>query len=91
VLQGDDRAVIVGTEAADNYVVTDGQILGGGLSIRFNNIEKLDVTGQEGNDVFQILSTAPNVITSIYGYVKRSQKSTHSFRHSASSQSFCAI
>ncbi|CAB9505193.1 Kringle domain [Seminavis robusta] len=64
---GDDRAVVVGTEAADTYVITDGEIFGGGLSIKFSNIELLDVTGQEGDDIFQILSTNPNVITSVYG------------------------
>ncbi|CAB9505197.1 Kringle domain [Seminavis robusta] len=64
---GNDRAVIVGTEADDNYVVTDGNIYGGGLSVRFSNIEMLDVTGEAGNDVFSILSTNPNVITSVYG------------------------
>jgi hypothetical protein len=57
----------VGTEADDTYVVTDGQIFGGGLSITFSNIEKLEVTGEAGNDVIQILSTSPNVATSVYG------------------------
>jgi hypothetical protein len=57
----------VGTEADDTYVVTDGQIFGGGLSITFSNIEMLEVTGEAGNDVIQILSTGPNVATSVYG------------------------
>lgn len=32
---GNDRAIVVGTEANDKYVVTDGQIFGGGLVIKF--------------------------------------------------------
>ena len=33
----------------DSYVVTDGEILGGGLSVSFQNIESLMVAAQEGN------------------------------------------
>lgn len=50
----------MGTEADDNYVVTEGQIFGGGLSIRFSNIEKLDVTGEAGNDGMCSCSLSPH-------------------------------
>lgn len=44
-----DTLIISGTELDDSYVVTDGEILGGGLSVSFQNIESLMVAAQEGN------------------------------------------
>ena len=40
---GNDRLTIVGTEFGDKYVVQDGKIFGGGLTIKFTNIQRLDV------------------------------------------------
>lgn len=64
---GNDRTIIVGTELDDSYVVTDGNIFGGGLTVKYTNIETLEVTMQEGNDLVSILSTNPSVVTNCYG------------------------
>lgn len=64
---GTNRLTIVGTEAGDRYVIQDGAIFGGGLSIKFTNIAFLDVVGEEGDDEFVILSTDPSVLLSLYG------------------------
>ena len=48
---GTDRLVVVGTEFDDSYVVTSKNIYGGGLSIKFVNIELLEVSCEEGNDL----------------------------------------
>ena len=64
---GTDSLLVVGTEADDSYVVQDGKIFGGGLTIKYRNIETLDVTGEEGNDLISILSTSPDIALSIYG------------------------
>ena len=39
---GSNRLTIVGTEAGDRYVIQDGKIFGGGLTIKFTNIAFLD-------------------------------------------------
>ena len=62
-----NRLTVLGTEANDRYVVQDGAIFGGGLSIKFTNIAFLDAEGQEGDDEFVILSTNPNVLLTLYG------------------------
>ena len=64
---GTDSLLVVGTEADDSYVVQDGKIFGGGLTIKYRNIETLDVTGEEGNDLISVLSTSPDIALSIYG------------------------
>ena len=57
------RLVVVGTEADDSYVVTDGQVFGGGLTISYTNIEALEVTGEAGDDTITVLSTSPSLVT----------------------------
>lgn len=42
---GVDKLFVVGTEEDDTYVVTAGQIFGGGLSINFANLEIVAVDG----------------------------------------------
>jgi hypothetical protein len=64
---GDDLLIVVGTEGDDSYVVADGKVYGGGLSINFQAIERLELSTAEGNDLVSILSTSPDVRTSIYG------------------------
>ena len=64
---GTDRLTIVGTEFGDKYVIQDGKIFGGGLSIKFTNIEYLDVAAQEGDDEVYVLSTGPSLLLSLYG------------------------
>jgi hypothetical protein len=60
---GNDRAILVGTEAEDKYVVTEGEVFGGGLSVVYNNIESVEVVTL----FVSILSTGPVVATTIYG------------------------
>lgn len=64
---GNDRLTVVGTEFNDRYVVQEGKIFGGGLTIKFTNINFLDVTGQEGDDTIYVLSTNPSLLVSLYG------------------------
>lgn len=64
---GKNRLTIVGTEAGDRYVIQDGAIFGGGLSIKFTNIAYLDAVGEEGDDEFYVMSTDPSVFLSLYG------------------------
>ncbi len=55
------QLIVVGTEAGDKFVVSAGEIFGGGLTISFTNIEKLEVAGEAGDDTFFILSTSPDL------------------------------
>jgi hypothetical protein len=64
---GTDRLTIVGTEFGDRYVIQDGKIFGGGLTIKFINIDYLDVVTQEGDDEVYVLSTDPSLLLSLYG------------------------
>lgn len=64
---GMDRLSIVGTEFGDKYVVDEGKIFGGGLTVKFTNINYLDVVGLEGDDEFYVLSTNPSLLLSLYG------------------------
>jgi hypothetical protein len=64
---GTDRLTVVGTEFGDKYVIQDGSIFGGGLSIKFTNIDYLDMAGQEGDDIIYVLSTNPSLFLSLYG------------------------
>jgi len=64
---GTNRLTIVGTEFGDLYVIQDGKIFGGGLSIKFVNIAFLDVAGMEGDDNIVVLSSNPSTLLSLYG------------------------
>ena len=59
--------LIIGTEAADRYVIQNGKIFGSGISVKFTNIASVDVTGEAGDDTFIILSTTPDMIVKLYG------------------------
>jgi Ca2+-binding RTX toxin-like protein len=65
--RGFDKLVVLGTEFADNFVITDEAIWGAGLKVSYKNVEAVEVDGLEGNDQFFVQSTAPRVITSIIG------------------------
>ena len=54
---GVDTLVVLGTELADNFVITRDGVQGAGLNIDFTGVEKLEVDGMEGDDHFYILST----------------------------------
>ena len=64
---GFDTVRIVGTEFADDFVITDTGVYGAGLNVTYVNIEKLTVDGAEGDDRYFVLSTDPNVVTEIDG------------------------
>ena len=64
---GADTVVVLGTEIADNFVITEDGVEGAGLNIDFTAVEKLEVDGLEGDDHFFILSTSPDLQTTIIG------------------------
>ncbi|MCH5374711.1 MAG: hypothetical protein JJ992_12105, partial [Planctomycetes bacterium] len=64
---GFDTVRIVGTEFADDFVVTDAGIFGAGLNVSYVNIEKLVADGAEGDDRFFVQSTGVETVTEIDG------------------------
>ena len=64
---GLDTLVVLGTEFGDTFVVTDRGVFGAGLYITYTGIEKVVVDGQQGNDVFYVQSTSPNVLLELVG------------------------
>ena len=64
---GFDTVVVIGTEANDNFVITKDGVMGAGLNVHYQNVEKVEVDGLGGNDNFYVLSTDPNVITVLDG------------------------
>ena len=64
---GFNKVVALGTEFADTFVVTRDGVYGAGLSIKFANIQAVEVDGLEGDDTFYVLSTAPGVVTTLIG------------------------
>ena len=64
---GDDTLVVVGTEFADRFVITDRGVFGAGLSINYTNIESVDIDGMEGDDEFYVQSTRAGSVTRIFG------------------------
>ena len=64
---GADTVVIIGTEEADNFVITKDGVQGAGLNVDFTRIEKLEVDGLEGDDHFFVLSTSQRLVTTIIG------------------------
>ena len=65
--EGYDTVVVIGTEADDKYVITADGVYGAGRYVTYINVERLQVHGMEGDDTFVILSTNPNVETSVFG------------------------
>ena len=64
---GIDKVVVLGTEFADHIVVTEKAIYGAGLSVSYAQVELLEIDGLEGDDTFDVLSTAPGVATRVIG------------------------
>ncbi|HSO01714.1 MAG TPA: hypothetical protein VLS46_04250, partial [Gaiellaceae bacterium] len=64
---GIDKMVLLGTEFADDIVITAGGIFGGGLNVRYANIELVEVDGLEGDDEFFVQSTAFGVAYRVIG------------------------
>jgi hypothetical protein len=64
---GFDKLVILGTEFADDIVITDKAIYGAGLNVRYANIQVVEVDGLEGDDEFFVQSTAFGVAYRVIG------------------------
>src|ERR1700730_14404328 len=62
---GFNTLVLLGTEAADTFVVTDHGIFGGGLNVSFTNIQAVTIDTLEGNDTIYVRSTPQDVVTTI--------------------------
>ncbi|HZK06225.1 MAG TPA: hypothetical protein VFC82_10350 [Actinomycetaceae bacterium] len=64
---GIDKVVILGTEFADDIVITADSVNGAGINLRFTAVEMVEVDGLEGDDEFFVLSTAFGVAYRIIG------------------------
>ena len=64
---GFDKLVILGTEFADDFVITQDGIYGAGLNVSYENIEVVEVDGLEGDDEFFVQSTAFGVAYRVIG------------------------
>ena len=64
---GFNTLLIIGTDAADTFVITKDGIMGAGLNVSYTNIEKIEVDGEGGNDTFDVLSTDPDAVTVLEG------------------------
>jgi hypothetical protein len=64
---GFDKLVVLGTEFADDFVITDRAIYGAGLNVKYTTIEVLEIDGLEGDDQFFVLSTAYGVAYRVIG------------------------
>ncbi|MBI3917574.1 MAG: hypothetical protein HY322_11275 [Betaproteobacteria bacterium] len=64
---GFDKLVILGTEFADDFAITDRGIFGAGLNVRYTTIEVVEIDGLEGDDEFFVQSTAFGVAYRVIG------------------------
>ncbi len=64
---GFDKVIVIGTEFADRFVITDQGVFGAGISVTYSNIELLEVDGMDGDDTFTVLSTPAGVVTRLVG------------------------
>jgi hypothetical protein len=64
---GVDTIVVIGTEVADNFLITEGGVYGAGLNIGFAGVEVAEIDGLEGDDTFFVTSTAANMVVRIIG------------------------
>ena len=64
---GFDKLVILGTEFADDFAITDKGIFGAGLNVKYTTIEVVEVDGLEGDDQFFVQSTAYGVAYRVIG------------------------
>jgi len=64
---GFDKLVVLGTEFADDIVITATAIYGAGLNVRYTTIEVVEVDGLEGDDEFFVQSTAFGVAYRVIG------------------------
>lgn len=64
---GFNTVVVIGTEFADSFVITQDGVYGAGLFVEFVNIQELVVYGAEGNDNFWVLGTGAGMSVRIVG------------------------
>ncbi len=64
---GFNTLVVIGTQADDTFLITKDGIMGAGLNVQYTNISKVEVDGLGGNDIFDVLSTDPGVVTILEG------------------------
>jgi hypothetical protein len=64
---GFDKLVVLGTEFADDIVISVKGIFGAGLNVRYDNIEVVEVDGLEGDDEFFVQSTKFGVAYRVIG------------------------
>ena len=64
---GFDKLVVLGTEFADDIVITAEGIFGAGLNVRYATVEVVEVDGLEGDDEFFVQSTAFGVAYRVIG------------------------
>jgi Ca2+-binding RTX toxin-like protein len=64
---GTDTIVVLGTERADSFLITEQGIFGAGLNISFEGVEKAEIDGLEGDDTFYVQSTAANMAVTVIG------------------------
>ncbi|MBD3648354.1 MAG: hypothetical protein HUJ31_13080, partial [Pseudomonadales bacterium] len=66
--EGFDTVSVLGTEKADNFLITADGIFGAGLNVNVDGVEELvEVDGLEGDDNFFILSNRDDVVNTIIG------------------------
>ncbi|MBC2721360.1 MAG: hypothetical protein HGJ97_01595, partial [Desulfosporosinus sp.] len=64
---GFNTLVVLLTEYNDHVVITEDKIYGAGLTVRYTSIQRIEVDGMAGDDVFYVLSTGPGVETVLIG------------------------
>lgn len=64
---GFDKIVILGTEFADDFVITAKGVFGAGVNVRYTTMEVVEVDGLEGDDEFFVQSTAFGVAYRVIG------------------------
>ena len=64
---GFDKLVVLGTEFADDIVITSKGIFGAGMNVRYATVEVVEVDGLEGDDEFFVQSTAFGVAYRVIG------------------------
>ena len=64
---GFDKLVVLGTEFADDIVISVKGIFGAGLNVRYDGVEVVEVDGLEGDDEFFVLSTKFGVAYRVIG------------------------
>ncbi|WP_273523437.1 hypothetical protein [Rhodosalinus sediminis] len=64
---GNDTIQVIGTEVADNFVITEEAIYGAGLNIGFEGVEQAEIDGLQGDDTFFVLSTDKDMTVTVIG------------------------